>query len=145
MEGGIELIQELLRSYGFERYPSDDDGVSSGGRYAACESRREDLALGLIVRHEGKLGCPNYSEGNGYAGHQEVIRHLGRAGSERLVAGEFLSFEDRLGGDPFDALMYDLEQVLLPILQASESEFRGAIRAAHLEFMRSLGVAGSKS
>jgi len=145
LEDGIELIEGLLRSYGFERYPSDDDGVSSGGSFATCEFRRDDLEFGLIVRHQTKLGCPNYSEGKGYAGHQDMIRHLGKAGSERLVAGEFLSFEDRLGGNPFQALKYDLQEILLPTLQQAEAEFRAAIRKAHGERMRSLGAKGNKS
>jgi hypothetical protein len=55
-----------------------------------------------------------------------------------LVSGEFLSFEDKLGGNPFDALKYDSQKILLPALQRAETDFRAAIRKAHNEWVHTL-------
>lgn len=138
LERGISLIDELLLAHGFKRYSGDHDGVSSGGRFATCEYRRRDLRLELVVRSKTGLGCPNYSEGNGYAGHSDVIKHLGCSGVERLIGEEYGRFRDRHGGDPFDAFKHDLERILLPALKASKSAFRDAIRKTQEEFMGSL-------
>lgn len=103
--------------------------MSSGGAFATVVFRRTPLELGIIVRGV-VLGCPNYSVGSGYVGHDGLIEALGRAGDEQLIAGVGLSFRARDGGDPVDALCTDLKRIILPVLDASEDDFRAAIAAA---------------
>ncbi|MFN8177509.1 MAG: hypothetical protein U0167_06265 [bacterium] len=108
--------------------------MSSGGAFAAGWFRRGDLEIGLIVRDRCQLGCPNYSEGRGHAGHHDLFWALGRDGEARLVPGAFLSCASRDGGDPFLALETDLIDVILPALESSEPDFRNAIARAHERF-----------
>lgn len=97
--------------------------MSSGGSFAVGFFRRGPLEIGLIVRNRNELGCPNYFAGKGYAGHDDMIWALGADGKEQLVAGEWLSFQARSGGDAFDALRHDLENIILPALDDSEVQF----------------------
>jgi len=86
-----------MKEAGF-RYEPGDGGNSSGGSFASAAFRRGDLEIGLIVRGQGELGCPNYSRGKGYAGHEDVFGALGHEGEERLVLSGFISYADRDGG-----------------------------------------------
>jgi len=126
---GIEKIRGILEARGFH-YAPGDQSVSSGGSFAVGFFRRGDLEIGLIVRSGGALGCPNYSEQRDCAGHEELIQEIDPSAEAQLVAGEFVHFRSRVGGDAFDALRVDLETVILPALDASDAEFRQALRRA---------------
>jgi hypothetical protein len=76
------------------------------------------------------LGCPNYSNGSGYAGHDDIVEALGHAGQEHLVPGDSLAFRARDGGDAFDALQSDFERIILPAFDRSEKDFRAAVDSA---------------
>jgi hypothetical protein len=86
-----------------------------------------------------QLGCPNYSEGHGYAGHAGMFRELGKTGNERLIQGGRLSFRARDGGDPFDALLADFDEVILPALRQSPDKFSEALARDHRKFQDELG------
>jgi hypothetical protein len=139
LQAGVREIEPLLAAHGFAGV-GGDDGVSSGGSYATSLFRRGELEIGLIVRQKIELGCPSYTEGQGYAGHNDLIRRLGCEGLEELVEGEFLSWKSKSGGSPFVALKADLERIVLPALVKSEADFRRALREAHGDFMRTLGI-----
>jgi hypothetical protein len=135
---GIEKLETLLKEYGFDYYPGDQ-AVSSGGRFALGFFRRGNLEIGLIVRHQNELGCPNYSEGGeGYAGHDDLFWALGKEGESMLVPGQDLAYVARDGGDPFDALLSDLEHVILPAIQKSDADFSRARARAHKKFQDQL-------
>ena len=136
MRSGLEKIRPLLGLEGF-RFEPGDEAASSGGAFATCVFRRGSLQVGLIVRNGNQLGCPNYSAGHGYAGHDDVIWALGRDGKAQLVLrGRSYTAAD--GGDPFDALATDLRDVILPALRKSEAAFSAAIARAHRKFQKSL-------
>jgi hypothetical protein len=137
LEAGVAKLKPLFTSHGFE-YSSGDQAVSSGGPFATGFFRRDKLEIGLIVRDGNRLGCPNYSEGHGYASHGDVFWALGRAGEARLVPADFLFYKARDGGDSFDALQQDFEQVILPALQHSPDGFSAAIARAHRKFQNEL-------
>jgi hypothetical protein len=139
LDDGVQQIRTALSARGFE-YSAGDQGVSSGGRFAVASFRRADLILGLIVRHGTGLGAPNYSMGHGYAGHDRLVVALGRSGEERLVETRRFSWGARDGGDPFDALLHDLEHIVLPALDKSESEFRVSLARAVRDFREQLGL-----
>jgi hypothetical protein len=136
LEAGVAKLQPLLTSLGFES--GSDGGVSSGGPFATGYFRRGKLEIGLIVRNGDQLGCPNYSEGRGYASHTDMFWALGRAGEARLIPGDSLSYKASDGGDPFDALFADFEQVILPALQESPDTFSAALARAHKKFQDNL-------
>ena len=143
---GIEKLRAVLEMVGF-RYEPGDVGVSCGGAFAAGFFRRGDLEIGLIVRSRNELGTPNYTQGHGYASHEDLFRELGHDGEARLVPGDFPSHVARDGSDPFDALEGDLRNTILPALSASEVDFREAIARAHRKHMDELlrGLRGNVS
>jgi hypothetical protein len=129
LEAGVEKLRACLEARGFE-YSSGDRGGSSGGPFAVGFFRRTDIEMGLIVRDGTALGCPNYTTGKGYAGHDDLVSALGAQGREELVSGEWLSFRSRAGGDPFEALRHDLEHIILPAIDESEDRFRTSLARA---------------
>lgn len=128
LSAGIEKLRPLLKANGF-RYEPGTDGSSSGGSFATGSFRRGDLEIGLIVRNQRELGCPNYSVGDGYAGHEDLLWALGRDGGA-LVPSSFFTYAARGDGDSFDALEVDLRDVILPALRDSELEFGKAVARA---------------
>ena len=92
------------------------------------------------MRHAYGLGAPNYSMGRGYAGHDDLVVALGRSGEERLVETRPFSWGARDGGDPFDALLHDLEHIVLQAVDKSESDFRVSLARAVTESRRQIGL-----
>ena len=137
LEAGVAKLQPLLAAHGFE-YESGEQSVSSGGPFATGFFRREKLEIGLVVRDRNSLGCPNYSEGHGYVGHANLFWELGRAGEMKLVPDDFLSYKSKDGGDSFDALLADFEEVILPALKESQAYFSSALARAHKKFQDKL-------
>jgi len=139
LELGIERLGGVLRVRGFE-YSSGEEAASSAGPFAVGVFRRAELEIGLIVRNGNALGCPNYSRGRGYAGHNHLIWALGAEGKEQLVPGDWVSFRARTGGDPFDALRNDLVSIVLPALDASELDFLASLSRAVDKGRATLGL-----
>jgi len=139
LDEGVQKIQAVLRGRGFE-YSTGDQGVSSGGSFAVAFFRRADLTLGLIVRHSYGLGSPGYSIGGRGASHGRLIVALGHSGEEHLVETRLFSSRARDGGDVFEALRWDLEHIILPVLDQSPSEFREALARAAKEVREELGL-----
>jgi hypothetical protein len=139
LDQGVDRLRPLLEGRGFT-YSAGDEAASSGGRFAAGSFRRGTLEIGLIVRDRVALGCPNYSTGHGYAGHDDVIQALGADGRQQLVAGEGLAFRARGGGDSFEALRQDLERIILPALDDSEDRFLASLQRACERVRAGLGL-----
>ena len=130
---GVERLKALLELHGF-RLARGGGGFSSGGPFAVARFIRGSLELGLIVRDNGQLGCPNYSTGSGFAGHGDLFAELGYGGQELLVRASAepfdLAYVSRDGSKPFDALYQDLAVVVLPALDRSEEAFLTALDRA---------------
>ncbi len=124
LQTGVDRLDRVLRPLGFEY------GVSSGGPFAVATFRRGSLEIGVIVRNGSQLGCPNYSVGNGYAGHQDLIAELGHGSEELLIPGPHLSYIGKSNLDAFEALGRDLEAYVVPALVKSEHAFEDAVRRA---------------
>jgi len=147
LSSGITSLRGLMTAYGF-KYSSGTTATSSGGAFANGFFRRGTLEIGLVVRNGDELGCPNYTTGDGYAGHEDLIWALGSAGTEALVpakphAGVFvgpLSYVNREGGDAFAALGLDLERIILPSLGRSESEFYDSLARAVKKGQSEIGL-----
>ena len=138
LDAGAAKLLPVLTPHGFDYVPRDS-GVSSGGSFATSSFRRGALEVGLIVRNGAVLGCPNYSVGQGFGGHDDLIASLGAAGREKLISGPWPSFVGREGADAFEALSADLEQIILPALTRSEASFRRALAKAVQEHQGRLG------
>ena len=138
LDAGAAKVLPVLTPHGFEYVPGYV-GVSSGGSFATGSFRGGAFEIGLIVRNRAALGCPNYSVGEGFAGHDDLIAALGAAGTERLISGTWSSFIAREGTDAFEALSADLEQIILPALTRSEATFRLALANAVDEHHGRLG------
>jgi len=129
MNAGVAKLQPLLASYGFSN-ASLNSGSSSGGRFATATFTRDNLEIGLIVRFGCEFGCPNYTEGNGYAAHGALILALVPNAELRLIPSGFVSYCAADGGDSFDALKEDLEQIILPALRDDPEGFSSALAKA---------------
>lgn len=129
LEDGLQEIRSLLESRGFA-YSAGSEAASSAGPFATGTFQRGPLRIGFIVRNRDALGCPNYTDGQGYVGHTDLAWALGAEGKERLVEGEWLSYRARDGGDPFAALQADLKELVLPVLDASERTFLESLARA---------------
>ena len=133
LDAGIAHLKPLLEGHGF-RFSRGGDGVSSGGSFAVGRFVRSPLEIGLIVRNKGELGCPNYSRGSGFAGHEDLFAELGYSGQELLVRASdepgHLAYVGKDGRAPFEALHADLERVVLPALHRSDHDFLGALDRA---------------
>jgi len=127
LNAGCQTVRALMVARGFA--VSDQHGVASGGAFATMTFRRGPLEIGLIAR-DGGLGCPNYSIGTGYVGHQDLMKVLGAAEAGSLVPGNHLAYRHRDGEDPFEALVDDFRRFVLPMLDRSEADFREAVVAA---------------
>jgi hypothetical protein len=138
LDSALARIAPLLEGHGFAA-AGEEEGASSGGAFASATYARGDLKLALVVRHRDRLGMPTYSAGEGWVGHHELVRALGRSGDEQLIEGDYLMFVARDGLDPFAAFASDLESIILPALEASEPEFRAAIAAAREQVARRRG------
>ena len=136
LRAGVAKLTPALGRSGFH-VDWGDEGVSSGGSFATCFFRKGAVEIGLIVRAPGELGCPNYSIGDGYAGHGDLLWALGHAGEGKLVSGDFLSYHAVDGGDPFDALLHDLITFVLAAY-ASPGHLENAITRAHKKGMDAL-------
>jgi len=123
LEAGAARLRPLLGSFGFAYVPGYD-GCSGGGPFAVSYFRRELLEIGLIVRQQAKLGCPNYSVGEGWVGHEDLLAVLGHDGRARLVPGEWPAWVAADGGDGFAALRADLEDPILPALREPPARYR---------------------
>jgi hypothetical protein len=130
LAAGIAKLMTLLAAHGFSHI-SGDSGVASGGRFATANFRRKNLEIGLIVRSKSSLGCPNYTEGHGYAGHSDLIAELDPSFEPRLVTDSGMDYHARDGGDAFDALFEDLQNIILPTLENTPEEFSRALANAH--------------
>jgi hypothetical protein len=137
LNDGIAKLMPLLSTHGFSR-ESPDLGSSSAGRFAAVTLKRDNLEIGLIVRFGTKLGCPNYTLGNGYAGHARVMMELNPECQPKLVPDDSISYCAVDGSDPFDALKFDLETYLLPILSNDSDGLNAAVARAATAFQREL-------
>jgi hypothetical protein len=119
----VATIAPLLLAEGFAYLPAEA-ASSSAGPFAAGVFRRGEFEIGLVVRTGKQLGCPNYSYGTNYIGHEDLMDELDAPGMAELVPGPELSYVARHGGDPFNALRTDLERVVLPALRADEANLR---------------------
>jgi hypothetical protein len=137
LNAGVMKLIPLLSSYGFS-VAASNAGSSSGGRFATATFTRGKLEIGLIVRCSSELDCPNYTEGHGYAGHSELIAALQSGIEPKLVPNGPISYWAADGGDAFDALMYDLERIVLPALKHDPAEFSAALAQAHRRFQHQL-------
>lgn len=138
LDVGLRDLRPMLEQRGFV-YTPGAQATSSGGPFAVATFLRGSLEIGLIVRNGNELGCPNYSDGSGYVGHDDLLWALDAADTAHLVPGDFLAYRARDGGDPFEALRADFEQVVLPALDVSEDAFRHALGRALAHLRQSRG------
>ena len=132
LKEGLQNIRPLLEKNGFKQ-SKITGGSSSGGHFATVGFSNGNVEIGLIVRANGYLGCPNYSAGHGYASHEKLLSVLGCDEDSSLVPGKWLSYISRTDSNPFTALFDDLSNLILPRFRKSRSEFEEAINRAHKE------------
>jgi len=77
--------------------------------------------------------------GQGFAGHQDLIAELGHAGEEQLVPGSDLSYVGKDDQNPFDALIADLQEFIVPLIEKSEESFLAALGRAVARHHERLG------
>ena len=129
IENGMREIKPLLEKHGFKQ-SEVTSGSSSGGDFAACDFINGKIEIGIIVRASGKLGCPSYTAGHGYAAHERLLSVLGHSEKSSLIPGKWPSYVSKKGNNAFDALFRDLSELILPLLRESPQAFEAAINRA---------------
>src|SRR4051812_42179494 len=128
--GVVARLGAVLAQHGFV-YQSGTKGISSGGSYANGFYCRRPIKIGLIVR-SGGIGMPSYEFGEYGCAHDELIAKLGRQ-SESTVRFDpnRMSLETTDAGDLTDALVRDIEGIVLPTILNDPDAVEHAIKALH--------------
>jgi hypothetical protein len=139
LQAVLTRLDSILIPHGFS-FQANASGVSSAGTFANGFYTRGPVRIGLIMRGEN-LGSPSYEYKRAMAGHHELVDALGR-GNEA-----FLRFDDRLdkwelattdGRPVLDALVTDLENIIIPTIVGNLRAYKKAIKAAHARHAASL-------
>lgn len=135
----VEQLEPVLKSHGFT-FTAEHDAVSSGGPFANGYFVRGPLRIGVIVRGT-TLGLPVYELGEYNAGHNDVVRLLGRADDARLQWDpDEYQLLARNGYEPIEAFLVDLSTIVLPALRASQDSLASLLATAHAERLRKFGM-----
>lgn len=125
--GGAKLLATVLSPLGFE-FRDEYVASSSGGAFANGYFESRDLRIGLIVRRNG-LGAIVHESGEYQAEHTELLHALGFG---NRIACEYQDSSMRTvaknGGNAFEAVRADLEQLLLPLWRESPEAVSSEIR-----------------
>jgi hypothetical protein len=71
------------------------------------------VKIGLVFRKHGTLGCVIYENEHSSMSHDDLMRYLGVRDRQRLMYKDSsMASKDRRGGDPVDALLHDLEELV---------------------------------
>jgi hypothetical protein len=133
----LARLDPILKPHGFLFHPEYND-VSSGGSFSNGYYKRPPIQIGLIVRGN-KLGGPHYVYGEYHTGHNDLIEELG-CNDESV-----LRFDDDLdkwelvtvdGRDTLDALVADMEKIILPTIVNDISVYQHADIAAHNNWIK---------
>jgi len=135
LEAGLGKLRPLLEAHGFEWEPVAIGATHSRfNTWAVVHLRRPNLEIGLIVRNQNELGCPNYAMEpyERFASHRSLLAALHKQDGARLVpeSQHGVSYRAKDGGDPIDALHADLRDAILPVLRESEEKFFKALSDA---------------
>jgi hypothetical protein len=137
LDGVVGRLRSLLEPLGFD-FAHGDQGVGSGGRFATGSFSRAPFRIELIVRG-GRLGLPNYRWDRALAGHDDLVRALGRHDEAHLLWDESaFQVVTRDGEAAVDGLIADLAGIIVPVLQTSPDALREATATAHAAFQRRL-------
>jgi hypothetical protein len=111
LDEAVTRLQPVLGPLGF-RF----DGGQSGEAHMAFASGlfiSDAVTIGLIFRKRGALGCVIYENEVSNMSHDDLLRSLGAQDRQRLIYdGAAMESRARDGGDPLDALIYDLREIV---------------------------------
>jgi hypothetical protein len=141
-KGLLEMVARLdpiLNPHGFT-FVSEGNAVSSGGPFANGFYVRLPIKIGLVVR-DSTFGMPVYYWGECHCGHDDLIAKLGRLPESTVRFNEERwSLETTDGGNIVDAVVADVENIILPTILRDPAEIQGAVAASHKERMARWGV-----
>ena len=140
LDGIAGRLRSLLEPLGFT-FDHGDQAVSSGGPFATGFFSRGPFHIELIVRDD-RLGLPNYRWDPALwtAGHYDLVDALGRHDDAHLLWDQSaFQIIGRNGEAAVDALIADLADVVLPVLETRPDALREAMVTAHTAFQRRLG------
>ena len=137
----VARLGPILNPHGFH-FDTEYNAVSSSGPFENGHYERSPIRIGLIVRGT-HLGCPIYEYGKHHIGHNELLEHLGRAEDALLRFDERLDKRELVtkdGRDVVDALVADIEDIILPTILDDRKSFKKAVKAAHRKNLAEMGI-----
>ncbi|MFO0812630.1 MAG: hypothetical protein U0796_05395 [Gemmatales bacterium] len=135
----VARLDPILNPHGFV-FEAEHNAVSSGGPFSNGFYIRPPVKIGLIVRYD-ELGLPNYDYGKFLCGHDDLIKRLGRASESAVRFNEKQwAVETTDGRDIVDAVVDDIEKIILPTLLNDPAAYENAVTAAHKERLAGWGI-----
>jgi hypothetical protein len=134
----LERLDPILIPHGFH-CEMGDAGVSSSGSFANGFYKRGPIEIGLIMRGDA-LGSPNYGYQGHSASHDELVEALGRTDGVLRFDRRFDHWKlVTVDGRPIlDALVSDLEAIIVPTILENPTAYTEAIGEARTRRMRDL-------
>jgi hypothetical protein len=122
LKAGVEILDDLMRSHGFEYMPTAV-GVGSGGSYATGEFRRGNRSLELHYRYS--LGLVTYHVGDLVLFHEDYMW--------LILGGRWRSEYPGFSKEPLDDFRHlraDLEHHCIDFLGGPDADFASLVQRA---------------
>lgn len=129
---GIEKTDPIFNSLGFV-FEISGVGSSSAGPFASGFYSKDNKEIWLIYRDRAGLGAIIYQYHQIGIIHEDVMNYLKKSDVSKLKYSgrKFASFS-KGGGDPFEALAYDIQNFALEFLNSTPAEFEGVLQQISL-------------
>jgi hypothetical protein len=138
----VARLNPILNPQGF-LFRIEHNGVSSGGPFANGFYERHPIKIGLIVRRE-ILGMPTYDFDEHICAHDELIKTFGRGNESKLRGMKYPGVETTDGSDVVDALVADIQNIILPVILRHPDAYAVAVTSLHQKFLESMGFKESQ-
>ncbi len=121
LDAFVGHLKTALDKYGFE-YEPGQNSYSSGGGFANGFFNHPKIRIGIIFRGE-KLGSVNYETTATNVSHDMIINGIKRGSEQELFydSESFCSYTLNMQ-EISDALLHDLETIIIPYLMESSIE-----------------------
>ncbi|MFL6247869.1 MAG: hypothetical protein ACJ74H_17740 [Thermoanaerobaculia bacterium] len=111
LAAAVARLDPVLQPLGF-RFVADANGEAHMA-FASGFFVGSAVKIGLIFRKRGTFGCVIYENENSNMSHSDLMQYLGAQDRQRLLYSDsIMTSVARGGGDPIDALISDLGEVV---------------------------------
>jgi F0F1-type ATP synthase assembly protein I len=125
---GNQRLDPILSPLGYV-FEISENGISSGGPFAAGFYKNGNKKIGLIYRSISGLGSVVYEDDQNGASHRDLMGYLVKDDASKLkLDPQGFSAYSSDGGDVFAALADDIQNFGLEFLSSSEDQFKKTLK-----------------